>query len=152
MESDFTHSNRAYPMRRILSAIGLLVTICVARPVEAQFHFARRDTLPERVVQRVLDAYNHHDVAAIEAEYDTVYVHENMAEMTGPHPVLRMAMRDSLILALQGIKDARMKLSRRTVAGPVVADLYVVTANGRKRKLLDIYEVRHGKIVREWEY
>ena len=63
-----------------------------------------------------------------------------------------MAMRDSLILALQGIKDARMKLSRRTVAGPVVADLYVVTANGRKRKLLDIYEVRHGKIVREWEY
>jgi len=139
-------------MRRILLAVAIIASLSASRPLEAQFHFARRDSLPERVVQRALDGFNHHDVVAIEAEYDSVYVHENMADMAGPRLVSRTALRDSLVLSFLRVKDVKVKLSRRTLAGALVADLYVTIENGKKTKHLDIYEVRHGKIVREWEY
>jgi hypothetical protein len=139
-------------MYRSLSVVAVIVSLSFARPLEAQFHFARRDTLPERVVQRALDGFNHHDVVAIEAEYQPFFMHENMADSTGPRLVSRTDMRDSLILVFQRAKDARLKLSKRVLNGPLVTDLYVTIENGKKRKHLDIYEVRNGKIVREWDY
>ena len=36
--------------------------------------------------------------------------------------------------------------------GPFVVDLYETIANGKKTQHLDIFEVRNGKVVREWEY
>lgn len=139
-------------MRRSLSTIALFVAVSAARPVHAQFHFAHRDTLPQKVVQRALDGYNHHDVVAIENEYLPMYMFENMADSTGPHLVSRVAVRDSLILVFQRSKDAKLRLSKRVLSGPLVTDFYVAMRNGTKQKHVDMYEVRHGKIVREWEY
>ena len=104
------------------------------------------------MVQRALDAFNHHDVVAIEAEYEPMYLYQNLADSTAPHVVSRVAMRDSLILVFQRAKDAKLRLSKRVLNGPLVTDFYVTVLNGKKRKHVDLYEVRHGKIVREWEY
>ena len=135
-------------MRRLV----LLVVLGAAPPLQAQFHFTHRDTLPQKVVQRALDGYNHHDVVAIENEYQPTYLYQNLADSAGPRLVSRVDMRDSLIVVFQRTKDAKLSLSRRVLTGPIVTDFYVAKGNGRKAKHVDIYEVRHGKIVREWEY
>lgn len=139
-------------MHRSFRALAIIAALCCARPMAAQFHFARRDTLPEKVVQRALQAYNNHDVVALEAEYPAYFMYERMSDSTGPHLVSRTAMRDSLILVFERVKDAKQKLSKRVSNGPLVTDLYVTIANHKKRKQFGIYEVRGGKIVREWRY
>jgi hypothetical protein len=136
---------------RPLVTIAILVVLA-ARPAQAQFHFTHRDTLPQKVVQRALDGFNHHDVVAIETEYQPMYMYENLADSAGPHLMSRVAMRDSLILVFQRSKDAKLRLSKRVLNGPLVTDFYVALLNGRKQKHVDMYEVRSGKIVREWEY
>jgi hypothetical protein len=136
---------------RPLITIAILVVLA-ARPAQAQFHFTHRDTLPQKVVQRALDGFNHHDVVAIETEYQPMYMYENLADSAGPHLMSRVAMRDSLILVFQRSKDAKLRLSKRVLNGPLVTDFYVALLNGRKQKHVDMYEVRSGKIVREWEY
>jgi hypothetical protein len=143
---------RPIGMSRSLIPAAVLVALCLAQPAQAQFHFTHRDTLPQKVVQRALDAYNHHDVVAHEAEYLPTYMYENMADSAGPRLVSGVAVRDSLILVFQRTKDAKQRLSKRVVTGPVVTDFYTLVLNGRKRKHVDMYEVRNGKIVREWEY
>lgn len=130
----------------------MVVGLCCARPAAAQFHFGHRDTLPERVVQRALEAYNNHDVVALEAEYQPYFMFEHMPDSTGPHLLSRVAMRDSLILVFQRDAEAREKLSKRVLNGPLVTDVYTTIENRKKRKHLGIYEVRGGKIVREWRY
>jgi hypothetical protein len=137
-------------MSRLVQALAIVVVI--ARPLSAQFHFTHRDTLPQKVVQRALDGFNHHDVVAVEAEYQPTYLYQNLADSSAPRLVSRVAMRDSLILVFQRNADARLRLSKRVLNGPVVTDFYTAVLNGRKRKHVDMYEVRHGKIVREWEY
>jgi hypothetical protein len=138
-------------MRR-LSTIALVLVFAGSRPAHAQFHFTHRDTLPQKVVQRALDGYNHHDVVAIEAEYLPMYMYQNLADSAAPRLVSRIDMRDSLILVFQRAKDAKLRLSKRVLNGPLVTDFYVAVLNGKKRKHVDMYEVRNGKIVREWEY
>lgn len=137
-------------MSRLVQALAIAVVI--ARPLSAQFHFTHRDTLPQKVVQRALDGFNHHDVVAVEAEYEPTYLYQNLADSTAPRLMSRVAMRDSLILVFQRSKDAKLRLSKRVLNGPVVTDFYVAQLNGHKRKHVDLYEVRHGKIVRAWEY
>jgi hypothetical protein len=137
-------------MSRLLHALAIAVVI--ARPLSAQFHFTHRDTLPQKVVQRALDGFNHHDVVAIETEYQPMYLYQNLADSTAPKLVSRVDMRDSLIVLFQRNKDATLRLSKRVLNGPIVTDFYVAVLNGRKRKHVDMYEVRNGKIVREWEY
>ena len=136
----------------LVSTIALVLAAAAPRPAEAQFHFTHRDTLPQKVVQRALDGFNHHDVVAIEAEYEPTYLYQNLADTAGPKLISRVAMRDSLILVFQAAKDAKLRLSKRVLNGPLVTDFYVTVLNGKKRKHVDLYEVRHGKIVREWEY
>lgn len=138
--------------RIVLPLAFLLATLLAPVAAEAQFHFTHRDTLPQKVVQRALDGFNHHDVVAIEAEYEPTYLYQNLSDSTAPRVVSRVAMRDSLILVFQRAKDAKLRLSKRVLNGPLVTDFYVTLLNGKKRKHVDLYEVRHGKIVREWEY
>jgi len=135
-------------MRRYILLLGL----AFARPLHAQFHFTHRDTLPQKVVQRALDGFNHHDVVAIEAEYQPTYLYQYLPDSGGPRLVSRVDMRDSLIVVFQRTKDAHLTLSKRVLTGPIVTDFYVAKVNGKKLKHVDMYEVRHGKIVREWEY
>jgi hypothetical protein len=139
-------------MQRSLYALAIVLGLGGARPAAAQFHFGHRDTLPERVVQRALQAFNNHDVVALEAEYEPYFMYERMSDSTGPHLMSRVAMRDSLILVFERVKDVKERLSKRLLNGPVVTDLYVTTENHKKKKHLGIYEVRGGKIVREWRY
>src|SRR5256885_17224486 len=96
---------------RPLITIAILVVLA-ARPAQAQFHFTHRDTLPQKVVQRALDGYNHHDVVAIETEYLPAYMYENMADSSGPHLVSAVAVRDSLIIVFQRTKDAHLRIGR----------------------------------------
>src|SRR5438309_11486056 len=137
-------------MSRLVQALAIVVVI--ARPLSAQFHFTHRDTLPQKVVQRALDGFNHHDVVAVEAEYQPTYLYQNLADSTAPRLMSRVAMRDSLILVFQRNKDAKLRLSKRVLNGAVVTDFYVALLSGRKQKHVDMYEVRHGQCVREWEY
>jgi hypothetical protein len=137
-------------MSRLLAVLA--IAAATARPLYAQLHLTHRDTLPQKVVQRVLDGYNHHDVVAIEAEYHPTYLYQNLADSSAPRLVSRVDMRDSLILVFQRAKDARLSLSKRVLIGPIVTDFYVAKMNGHKQKHVDMYEVRNGKIVREWEY
>ena len=141
---------RPIDMSRLLAALA--ISVVTIRPLHAQLHLTHRDTLPQKVVQRALDGFNHHDVVAIEAEYEPMYLYQNLADSTAPRVVSRVDMRDSLILVFQRNKDARLRLSKRVLNGPLVTDFYVAVLNGKKRKHVDMYEVRHGKIVREWEY
>jgi hypothetical protein len=137
-------------MSRLIFAVG--VALVFARPAQAQFHFTHRDTLPQKVVQRALDGYNHHDVVAVEAEYQPTYLYQNLSDSAGPRLVSRVDVRDSLILVFQRAKDAKLTLSKRVLTGPIVTDFYVAKTNGRKVRHMNIFEVRHGKIVREWAY
>jgi hypothetical protein len=139
-------------MLRSVFALAMVVGLCTGRPAAAQFHFGRRDTLPERVVARAVEAYNNHDVVALEAQYQPYFMFERMADSSGPHLMSRVAMRDSLILVFQRTKDARQKLSKRVLNGPLVTDVYTTIENKKKHRHLGIYEVRGGKIVREWRY
>ncbi|HEY2378724.1 MAG TPA: hypothetical protein VGH98_22270 [Gemmatimonadaceae bacterium] len=135
-------------MRRYL----VFLVLAFARPLHAQFHFTHRDTLPQKVVQRALDGYNHHDVVAIEAEYPPSYLYQNLSDSAGPRLVSRVDVRDSLIVLFQRTKDAKLTLSKRVLTGSMVTDFYVAKGNGRKQKHVNIYEVRRGKIVRQWGY
>ena len=53
-------------MRLPACTIAAIIILAPAGSAHAQFHFTHRDTLPQKVVQRALDGFNHHDVVAIE--------------------------------------------------------------------------------------
>jgi len=103
------------------------------------------DTLPERVVDRVYETINRCDVAAFESLFAPV--------------VYGSAMEDSTVVprrrTAQDISGwckppkVRFKMIRRIVLGPYVVDEQDVVEQGKAH--LDIFEVRKGKIVHEWE-
>src|SRR5436305_6830427 len=126
-------------MSRLAQALAIAVVI--ARPLSAQFHFTHRDTLPQKVVQRALDGFNHHDVVAIEAEYQPTYLYQYLPDYAGPRLVSRVDMRDSLIVVFQRTKDAHLTLSKRVLTGPIATDFYVAKVNGKKLKHVDQYGV-----------
>src|SRR5437868_14426418 len=131
-------------MRRYLVLLGL----AFARPLQAQFHFTHRDTLPQKVVQRALDGYNHHDVVAIEAEYLPTYLYQNLSDSAGPRLTSRVDMRDSLVVVFQPTNDAHLTLSKRVLTGPIVPDVFVAKGIGRKEEHGRLLEVLHGEIGR----
>jgi predicted SnoaL-like aldol condensation-catalyzing enzyme len=45
----------------------------------------------------------------------------------------------------------RAELKQQIVSGRLVVQLYDFIENGKRTSHLDIYEVRHGKIVHEWD-
>jgi len=109
-----------------------------------------RDTLPLSVATRSLEAYNRHDVAALESFYDSVSVHEMLGDTTK-----RASGTPQQMWA--GIGDyfaknkVRAELKQQIVSGPFVVLLYDFIENDKRTPHLDIYEVRHGKIVHEWD-
>ena len=113
-----------------------------------------RDTLPIRVVQRVTDAYNKRDAAAFFANLDTVLLHDRLTDTTavrrrGTSQEIYGWFADSL---KSGGTVAHIDVIRRVEHGPYVVQLYDLVLNGGKRiPSIDIFEVRHGKIVHEWE-
>ena len=110
---------------------------------------AAADTLPERVVERTYEAVNRCDAAAYGSFFAPVHYHSKMVDTT---QVAERQSRDGVIRDLPHwckSPKVRFKMIRRIVLGPYVVDEQDVIEQGAAH--LDIFEVRKGKIVHEWE-
>jgi hypothetical protein len=112
------------------------------------------DTLPEHVVQRGEDAFNHHDAKALGAVY-------------APQAVLSFLSADSSHRTVSSAPDSvaagmarywggqkvapKIRHLTRISAGPFVAEKDQLTDDRGASQFLDIYEVRGGLIVHEWQ-
>ena len=106
--------------------------------------------MPEYVAMHALDAYNRHDVPALESSFDTVSVHETLSDSA-------KVGRGTPQQMLEGIGDyfaknkVRVELKHHIVSGPFVVLLYDFIENGKRSPHLEVDEVRHGKIVHVWD-
>jgi hypothetical protein len=143
-------------MRRTLCLFALLVLglSCQHAAVQARQAGAlreMRDTLPERVARRSFDAYVRKDLDASFANYDTVFTHEYLGDPAGAKLIrrddwLRQAKSNAVIPTL------RFEIVRLDVFGAFVTVIWVSrTPDGKEIKHFDLFEVRHGKFVREIE-
>ncbi len=112
------------------------------------------DTLPEHVIQRSEDAFNRHDAKALGALYAPTAV----LSFVGADSTARNwpASPDSVAVAIARYwtsqkKPPTIKHLQRMSAGPFVADKYELHDDRGATYALDIYEVRGGLIVREWQ-
>ncbi|MFD2566184.1 nuclear transport factor 2 family protein [Pseudotenacibaculum haliotis] len=100
---------------------------------------------PRFVVQKQLEAYNKRDIDAFVNVFDEnvkVYSYPNKLQYQG-----RKEMRKKYAAFFKNTKDLNCKIVKRIENGNYVIDEELVTANGRKRDAVAIYEVRNGKIV-----
>jgi|SRR4051794_19316719 hypothetical protein len=146
-------------MRRFLWLCALLV---LAMPVhhaaaQAQQGGTRdmRDTLPERVVQRTFDVFMRKDLAGTFANYDTVFLHEYLGDPAGAKRVRRtdwLTQQKSDTAGLRALMAGRVEVLRQDVFGRFVNAVWVLRLpDGKELKHFELFEVRHGKIVREIE-
>lgn len=98
-----------------------------------------------------MDAYNRHDVAAFLAQYDTVYTHETLGDSTKKWRGSPQAGYTTLTEYFKKNKLIRLDSKQQIVNGPFVVQLYEFYENDKHSPHLDMFEVRHGKIVHEWE-
>jgi hypothetical protein len=141
----------AYRNTRLLIAVLIGVsapTFTYAQPGSSTQN--GRDTLPDYVARHALEAYNRHDVNALAAFYDTITVHEMLGDSARRFvgtPQQNVASLPDYFAKNQ----VRAELKQQIVSGPFVVQLYDFIENGKRTPHLDIYEVRHGKIVHEWD-
>jgi hypothetical protein len=113
------------------------------------------DTLPEHVVQRVYEAFRRHDLDALYANFDSVFTYERFGDPAGSHQQgrdesLRRTKADTAVMRI--ITGLRVTLVRSDVFGAFVNQEWTERfADGRQFKHFELFEVRHGKIVREIE-
>ena len=108
------------------------------------------DTMPERVVSQAYDAFNRRDPAAFLSFFAPVWYYAAL-EDTAAGPRRHVREDDIRDYTERGAfrTTPTIKVTRRIVIGPYVVD---EQARGRDGTVvLDIFEVRQGKIVREWE-
>ncbi|WCO00670.1 nuclear transport factor 2 family protein [Psychroserpens ponticola] len=99
----------------------------------------------EAIVQRNLDAYNARDIDAFMKDYAAdvkLYAYPNTLQTDG-----KEAMRKSYKDWFDNVKDLRAFVKKRIVIGNKVIDEEQVTANGKIRNAVAIYEIENGKIV-----
>src|SRR5690349_16663993 len=84
---------------------------------------AGSDTLPATVAKRSLEAYNRHDLTALQSNYDTVFTHEllgdSAAKYTGTPPQMFAGMSDYFAK-----NKVRAVLKQQIVSGRYVVQLY----------------------------
>jgi hypothetical protein len=122
----------------------LLLAMAAALPAAMGAQTAA-DPLPERVVDRTYDAINRCDVAAFNSLFAPVVYGSAMEDST-------VAPRRRTAQDISGWckpPKVRFKMIHRIVLGPYVVDEQAVVEQGKAH--LDIFEVRKGKIVHEWE-
>src|SRR5690348_13781696 len=81
---------------------------------------AMRDTLPERVAQRVYEAFKRHDLDATYANYDSVFTYERFGDPAGAHQVrrddnLRKTKADTAVMRI--VNGQQVVLVRTDVYG-----------------------------------
>ncbi len=144
-------------MPLLISLLLAVAFLPLPRLARAQ---AVADTLPERVVAQVYDAINRCDREAYYSWFAPVWYHSGMEDSTTPattrhtrDEVSREAPRGTWFSSCrdtpQQAADGPVKATRQIVLGPYVVIEEAV--RGGLYLLLDIYEVRHGKVVHEWE-
>ena len=108
------------------------------------------DTLPKRVVSQAYNAFNRHEPLGFLSFFAPVWYHSVLED---PAAAPRRQVRDENIRDFLALKSFATKptitVIRRMVIGPYVIDEQVRGPDRSRR--LDIFEVRQGKIVREWE-
>lgn len=109
---------------------------------------ATTDTMPEQVVARAYEAINRSDSAAYASLFAPVWYHSVIEDSTkAPHRHERGEGLTSDMFPTPA--RLRFKPVNRIVMGPYVVDEQAVLDLGAVH--LDIFEVRNGKIVHEWE-
>jgi hypothetical protein len=109
-----------------------------------------RDTLPESIVSQAYEAFNRHEPAAFLAYFAPVWHYTALGDTAaGPKRHTReQELRD--YLAVDAFRNKpTISVVRRLVVGPYVIDEQLRGRDSTRR--LDIFEVRQGKIVHEWE-
>ena len=122
------------------------------------------DTLPVRVVERMLDAFNRSDVATRSALYDSVYYFQDLMVPPPGDPDRPVAMSAEERARLwQGraaatrpdIPRRSRKVLQRMVVGRFVvyhiAVLFDPPHEDQSFEKLEVYEVKRGKIVAEYD-
>ena len=134
-------------MRCLLGVLLALLPVGERSLAQAQ---ASSDPKPKQVVSRAYEAFNRHDPVAFLSHYAPVWYH-TVLEDTAAAPYRQVRdenIRDFLAMKAFATKPT-IKVTHRMVVGPFVIDEQVRGPDGKRH--LDIFEVRHGKIVREWE-
>jgi hypothetical protein len=130
--------------------LGILLTLAASGEWCAAYAQAASDTLPKRVISQAYDAFNRHDPVAFLSFFAPVWYH-TVLEDTAAAP--RRQIRDENIRDFLAMKVFATKptitVTRRMAVGPYVIDEQMRGPN--RSRHLDIFEVRQGKIVQEWE-
>jgi hypothetical protein len=136
----------------------LILALCVftaVAPVATQSQVGgsgagSRDTLPEHVAMHALNAYNRHDVPALQSFFDTVSVHEVLGDSAklgrGTPQQIWAGIADYFAKT-----NPRAELKQHIVSGPLVVLFYDFIENGKRSPHIEVDEVRHGKIVHVWD-
>ena len=130
----------------------LLMAVVWPLSMRAQTRRHSTDTLPVSVVQRGMEAYNRHDTDSSAALYDSTVVLESLGDSVAARRISHAVMRESILQWFQQAPNSKLTLVKRIATGPFVVDLYDLDANGKRSRHIDMFEVRNGKIVREWQY
>jgi hypothetical protein len=147
-------------MRRSLCLYALFLLAGSSSPAIAQARQqgggrSGQDTLPANVVKGAMDAYVRKNIDAAYAFYDTVFTHQYLADTAGAKRIRRddwVRQMKSDTGLVRAVNTWRTVVLHREVNGAWVNDIYLYrTPEGKELKHFDLYEVRHGKIVREIE-
>lgn len=150
------------PMRCFALLAGGLLALASAPPTDAQ---TPDDTLPVRVVERMLAAFNRGDVTTRSILYDSVYYFQDlMVPRPGdPDRPVAMSAEQRARSWQASITEARFdtlprrsrKVLQRMVAGRFViyhiAVLFEPPHEDHSFEKLEVYEVKNGKIVAEYD-
>jgi hypothetical protein len=149
------HTRRG-PMHEPIRILLTMALLLLSRPVGAQ---TALDTLPERVVAHIYDAINHCDRKGWYSWFAPVWYHSDMEDSSAA--VTRRTSEELGRKAEPGTwfascgdtprADANGPLAaaRKLVVGPFVVVQEAVM--DWRHVILDIYEVRGGKVVHQWE-
>ena len=117
------------------------------------------DTLPERVVAQAYKAYNRADADGYYSFFAPVWYHSVLEDTAGSptRHTREEEIRDlSRLFEAAGVDKPKVRALRRAVLGPYVVDEQAFVHLGERGAMevlvhFDMFEVRRGKIVHEWE-
>jgi hypothetical protein len=141
---------------------GTVLTLAGTSSSDAQ---TSKDTLPVRVVERMFDAFNRGDQIARSARYDSVYYFQDlMVPPPGdPRRPAAMSAGERAREWQASITESRFdtlprrsrKVLQRMVAGRFVvyhiAVLFQPPHEDHSFEKLEVYEVKNGKIIAEYD-
>lgn len=141
---------------------AMLLALAHASPSDAQ---TPEDTLPLRVVERMLDAFDRGDVATRSTLYDSVYYFQDLMVPRPGDPKRPAAMSpEQRAHSWQAYITERQfdtlprrsrKVLQRMVAGRFVvyhiAVIFEPPHEDQSFAKLEVYEVQHGKIIAEYD-